>query len=268
MEKLLGLALIDRSSRGSQLTPAGTLVVDWAREVIDAATSLEQGVSALRAQQQGQLRVAASMTVAEYLLPNWLVTAHRESNSVRIALTLANSTDVAISVLNGSADLGFVEGPSLSKGLRGRTVARDRLEIVVAPSHRWATRRRPIDAAELAATPLIQREPGSGTRYTLSHALERFSPVPPLLELSSTTAIKSTVASGLAPAVISSLAVAIDLAERRLVSVPVSGVDLHRRLRVVWATSRKLVGPSRDFVGLVSRGSSRRTAPTQAGGEA
>lgn len=253
MERLLGLALIERSAVGSRLTPAGALVVDWARDVVDAATTLQAGVDALRRQRGAELRVVASMTVAEYLVPGWLMQLRGEQPGLAVSLALANSTVVAAQVLDGDADLGFVEGPSVPRGLRSRVVATDRLEVVVAPSHPWATRRRPVTAPELAATPLIQREQGSGTRYTLARVLARFPTAAPLMELSSTTAVKAAVAAGAAPAVISSLAVAVDVAEHRLVAVPVDGIDLRRRLRGVWPAGRRLLGPARDLLAVAAR---------------
>ena len=72
LEGQLGLALIDRSPRGSRLTASGVLVAGWAQAAIDAASSLDAGVTALRRERDSRLRIAASMTVAEYLLPVWL----------------------------------------------------------------------------------------------------------------------------------------------------------------------------------------------------
>lgn len=82
-----------------------------------------------------------------------------------------NSTQVQLAVLADQAELGFVEGPELAVGLDSRMVAQDRLVVVVvAALHPWA-RRRWIDAAEPAATRLVQREPASGTRTALERAL-------------------------------------------------------------------------------------------------
>jgi DNA-binding transcriptional LysR family regulator len=72
-------------------------------------------------------------------------------------------------------------------------------------------------------------------------------PAPPLAELSSTTAIKASVAAGAGPAVLSSLAVAGELAAGTLRAVPVSGLDLNRALRAVWPSGRRLTGPARDL---------------------
>lgn len=110
MERLLGIALIERTTQGSTLTGVGSLVVEWARDVVESAASLERGVEALRGQTQARLRIAASMTVAEYLMPSWLTTAHEEDPGLAIALELANSTEVARLVTNGLADIGYVEG--------------------------------------------------------------------------------------------------------------------------------------------------------------
>src|SRR5260370_9435614 len=72
LEGQLGLALIERSPRGSRLTPAGALVAGWAQAAVEAAAALDAGVVALRRERDSRLRIAATMTVAEYLLPVWL----------------------------------------------------------------------------------------------------------------------------------------------------------------------------------------------------
>jgi len=182
---------------------------------VDAATALDTGVTALRREQESRLRVAASLTVAEYLLPAWLT---------------------------------------------------------VAPGHPWTRRRSGIAAAELAATPLVTREAASGTRRFFEQALHdqppptqarqnhqvpqdhvQLTPVPPLAELSSTTAIKSAVAAGAGPAVLSSLAVAGELTAGTLRAVPVSGLDLRRDLRAAWPTGRRLTGPAQDLYLIAAR---------------
>ncbi len=257
MERLLGVALIERTTHGSALTGAGSLVVEWARDVVESAAALERGVEALRGQAQARLRIAASMTVAEYLMPAWLMTAHREDPGLAIALELANSTEVARRVTTGQVDLGYVEGLPRTSGLRTTTIARDELLVVVARDHPWARTGARVTARDLAQTPLIQREPGSGTRWTLDRAMQQaLGPVQlarPMMELTSTTAIKAAAQNGLAPAVISSLAVADSLELGHLVAVEVEGLDLHRTLQAVWPAGRPLLGSARAFVGLSRR---------------
>ncbi|MEU5536339.1 LysR family transcriptional regulator [Streptomyces sp. NPDC020362] len=248
MERQLGVALVDRSPRGSRLTDAGALVTDWARRVVEAAAAFDAGARALRDRRDSRLRVAASMTIAEYLLPGWLLALHAERPDTAVSLLAGNSAKVAELLLADDADLGFVEGLTVPAGLDSAVIARDRLIVVTAPGHPWARRRRPVTAEELAATPLILRERGSGTRQVLDTALGGLAR--PLIELSSTTAVKASAVSGAGPSVLSELAVGEELALRRLVSIPVEGVSLRRDLRAVWPTGHRPTGPARELLSL------------------
>lgn len=262
LERRLGLPLLSRSTQGSRLTEQGALVAEWAREALDAAGLLEAGIASLHRGAESHLVVSASLTVAEYLLPHWLVVLHERVPDTTVSLTTDNSDDVAAAVLDDRAVLGFIEGPTLAPGLSAQIVGRDELVVVTDPAHPWA-RRGSIEAEELARTPLVSREHGSGTRHSLERALRSRTDRPlatPLLELSSTTAIKTAVSEGVAPGVLSSLAVAPDLATGRMVAVTVVGLDLTRVLRAVRRTHTQLVGPAQELVliaGQVGRGRGR-----------
>ncbi len=249
MERLVGFPLLTRSARGSTLTPNGALLADWAREVLGSAAVLAAGISSLRGEREGRLRVAASLTVAEYLLPGWLVRLAAARPETAVSLVASNSADVAVAVLNGEAELGYIEGPEVPTGLQERVVAHDRLVVVAPPGHPWTRRKRPVDVEELAATRLVQREPSSGTRTSLEAALAGFDPMArPLLELSTSSAVRSAVAAGAGPAVLSDLAVRDDVAAGRLVPIAVRGVDLTRQLRAVWPSAQRLSGPAEDLL--------------------
>ncbi|MFD3605362.1 LysR family transcriptional regulator [Streptomyces sp. NPDC058656] len=248
MERQLGVALVDRSPTGSRLTDAGALVTDWARRVVEVAEAFDAGAQALRDRRDSRLRVAASMTIAEYLLPGWLLALRAQRPDTAVSLIAGNSTVVAERVLSGEADLGFVEGVSVACGLDSVVIAHDRLIVVTAPGHPWARRRRALDAGELAGAPLILREEGSGTRQVLDAALGGLAR--PLIELSSTTAVKASAASGAGPAVLSELALGEELSARRLVEIPVEGVRLSRDLRAVWPVGHRPTGPARDLLTL------------------
>lgn len=270
LETAVGVSLLERSPRGTALTAAGALVADWARHAVDAAALLDEGLAALRAEQTGRLRVAASLTVAEYLLPGWLHALHADMPDVSVALTSHNSTNTADDVRSGAADIGFVEGPAIPSDLDARDVGHDRLTLVVASTHPWA-RRRTVGPALLARTSLVSREQGSGTRTMLEQALHHAGHPPtatPALELGSTTSIKNAVARGTAPAVLSSLAVSPELAAGTLVAVPVSGLDLSRTLRAVWPAHRRLTPPAQALLTIAERrrgGAARRRDRRTAG---
>ncbi len=154
---------------------------------------------------------------------------------------MGNSEHVSEVILAGGADIGFVEGPDDPSDLQTRVVSGDDLVVVVAPSHPWARRRRPLSATDLAATPLVLREAGSGTREVLERALGESGLRPsPLVELASTTAIKASVATGTGPGVLSRLAVQSEVTDGRLVIVATSGVLLERKIRAIWPSKRPL----------------------------
>jgi len=256
MERKFGLVLVDRTRRGSVLTPDGQAIAGWARRVLDELDGLMTGAEALRGQHRAQLRIAASMTLAEHLVPAWIGELKRSLPQLYVGLEVANSDQVAESAREGAIDIGFVESPGEPRGLSARRVATDHLVVVAPPAHPWARRKRALTPAELAATPLVVREQGSGTRETMDTALRRagVEAVEPLLELGSASAVRNAVVTGAGPAVISELAVARDLSDGKLVRVPVDGVDLGRILRAVGPPGRKLVGPAAALLALaVSR---------------
>ncbi|WP_326794961.1 LysR family transcriptional regulator [Streptomyces sp. NBC_01808] len=255
MERQLGVALVHRSPAGSRLTEAGGVVTEWARRVVEAAEAFDAGAAALRARRDSRLRVAASLTVAEYLLPGWLVALRAARPETAVSLQAGNSVAVASQVRSGAADLGFVEGSGVPSGLDGAVIGHDRLLVVVAPSHPWARRLRGLPPGELAGAALVLREQGSGTRQVLDEALGPYGGLgTPLLELASTTAVKSAAVTGAGPAVLSELAVADEVATRRLVAVAVTNLPLTRALRAVWPRGQRPTGPARDLLSLTRGG--------------
>ncbi|NEE01595.1 LysR family transcriptional regulator [Phytoactinopolyspora halotolerans] len=244
LEHQLGLRLVERTARGSRLTPTGSAVTDWAREVLTASDRFEAAVAALRHERAGQLHVSASMTIAEYLMPGWLADLQRHEPDLAIALRVGNSEEVAGQVLAGSAELGFVEGVTLPEGVRAHTVAEDQLAVVVSADHPWASGRRPVTVSELLSARLVLREPGSGTREAFDHAVAALGlPLPqPALELGSTASIKTALLDSDGVGVLSSLTVRAELAGQLLVAVDVAGLDLRRLLRLIWRADRDLTG--------------------------
>jgi len=256
MERQMGVELLERSPRGSRPTEAGALVATWAQRVLDAAHEMDAGLAALP--QRRGLRIMASPTVAEHLLPGWLVALDKTCPDASITLRTAGSTTVAEQVRLGKADLGFVEGARNLAGLSGTVVGSDRLVVVVASVHPWA-RRSGVSAEDLAAVSLILR--ADGTRAVLDRALASFGGTArPLVEPASTAELKAAAVSGTGPAVVSELAVAGELSGGRLVTVPVDGLDLSRPLRAVWPAGRRPSGPARDLLALIRR-SRPRPAP-------
>lgn len=248
MEAQTGVRLVIRSARGSQLTPAGAVVTEWADQLLEVAGHVDAGLASLRTASRKKMKVVASLTIAEQLMPRWIVSLQTAATRTgreapEVILTATNSEQVIADVRGGSADLGFIESPGALTGIRSRVVAHDDLVVIVPPDHKWVRRSKGVTAAELSQTPLVVREQGSGTRDSLTSALravlgQDVEQARPALELSSSVAVRGAVLAGAGPAVMSRLAVADDLAVGRLRSVDVPELDLHRDLRAIWTGGR------------------------------
>ena len=254
LEAQAGTALLDRDPRGSRPTSAGLLYAAHARELLDAAEEFSAWLRHSRAEGARELSVGASMTIAEHLMPAWLTQLRRTSARVRVDLEVLNSTRVLAGIHDGHLQLGFVETPHVPRGVHALTLAEDELVVVVAPDHPWVRRKEPLELAELAATPLVVREGGSGTRDAVEELVPSAARTPPVQELGSNAAVRVAVASGAGLAVLSMLAVRGPLAAGELHRVPLAGQSLRRPLTAVWKGPRRLSGPAADLVAVAGVG--------------
>ncbi|MEV6387572.1 LysR substrate-binding domain-containing protein [Nocardia xishanensis] len=255
LERRLHLRLLDRGPTGSALTEAGRAVVDHARPVLDAARSFSVAVSALRAGSVPRLRVAASKTIADHRIPQWLQALRGVHPEVAVTLEVANSSQVLELVRREAADIGFVEGPHPPADLGSRVLGADELVVVVAPVHPWARRRGPVPLRELAATPLLWRESGSGTRDAVWEVLSAYGdPARPAAELGSAAAIIATAQTAVAPAVLSRLIAAPELERGTLFEVPVAdAAALTRQFRAIWRPRFPPAGPAKLLADIAER---------------
>lgn len=244
--------LLDRRPRGSTPTSSGILFADRAREVLDSARCFTDWIRTREGTAVSELRIGASMTIAENLLPAWLTELRRQQPNVRVDVQVLNSTQVLERVREGTLQLGFVETPHVPVGLNTQVVQEDELVVVVAAGHGWSTRHGKISRDELAATALVVREPGSGTREALGQLLSGFVGCEPAQVLTSNAAVRVAVASGAGPAVLSELAVHDQLANGELLRVPVDGPRVGRPLAAAWPGPQRLTGAAAKLVTIAS----------------
>src|SRR5688572_22049860 len=108
LEAKLGLRLVVRSTTGCVPTPEGAAVVEWSREMLATAERMGRAVLALKGS-TGAVSIAASLTIAEQLLPGWLAVLHADRPALKVRVTVANSAAVVALVRDGDVALGFVE---------------------------------------------------------------------------------------------------------------------------------------------------------------
>lgn len=244
LEEALGARLFDRVGRRLVLNEAGRGLLPRAVQLLDDAARVE---AAFAAAPPVPLRMAASFTVGEYLLPDLVAAWRRRHPEQPVRLDIGNSTDVARAVAAFDVDLGFVEGPVADASLRLRRWRDDELVIVAAAGHPLGRGRSTM--RELAAAPWVVRERGSGTREASDRWLaSRLAPMRIELELGSSEAIKRVVAAGIGLGCLSRLAVAEWLVDGRLVEVRSTLPKATRALSVVLHRERRLGGGAEAFV--------------------
>lgn len=255
METTTRLSLLVRNTTGAQLTPHGHLLLEQIDRLLASAAALQRHVEDLAGDTRLSLEIAASQTIAEHLVPQWLMAFNRgtlrEHKPAEVSVHVGNTQDVITFLRNQVIELGFIESPTTPTEFNQKVVARDYLELVVAPSHPWAQRTSPLGVAELAATALVLREVGSGTRAAYEHALasKEVTPVPPALELGTTSAVKSASIAGIAPSFLSSRTISDDVAAQRLVIVPTEFGRVSRPFTALWnGPVHRLSQPAQDFL--------------------
>lgn len=241
-EAAIGYPILLRTTTGTRLTGEGATIVSAARPVLAAADELARAIAGLSESASAPVRIAASLTVAEQLVPRWLADSRMAGHLTpgNATLVVGNSDEVMEWIKHDQADIGFIEGNTIRDGLVQLPIANDVLVAVVGPGHRWFSETGPISPQDLVKAGLVIREPGSGTREVLENALARVGLALPAHPASfgSTSAILTAVRHGGAVAVVSRLAVDDELGGGRLRALTVPDLDLTRRLSAVWLDSR------------------------------
>ena len=200
LEQGLGAQLFERVGRNLVLNDAGRSLLPQALSLLEQARHLEQAFGAQGAGLPVRLRLAASTTIGNYVLPTVLAAFARSHPQVSVDLQIGNTRDVAQAVEALEVDLGLVEGGSHWAGLEAQPWLRDELVIVAAPHDPLvqAAQERPLGVSALRRARWLLREQGSGTREMVEHALlPRLHQLPAAATLGSSEAIARCVAQGL-----------------------------------------------------------------------
>lgn len=205
LEARHGVPLFHRVGRRIELTEAGRMFLDEARAVLGRAASAELALAEYGGLQRGTLQLVASQTIASYWLPPRLARFHARHPQIAVELAIDNSDGAAARVLDGAAELGFIEGTIDEPALAHWVVARDRMKLVAAEAAPT------IDEGWIREARWIVREQGSGTRSTFEAAL-RDRGIDPIalsiaMTLPSNEAVRTAVEAGAGVAVLSELVV-------------------------------------------------------------
>ncbi|WP_263770371.1 LysR substrate-binding domain-containing protein [Propionivibrio soli] len=194
LERQLGSPLFDRVGRQLVLNEAGRQLLPKALQVLDSVREIETAASSSTA--AFDLRLGASLTIGNHLLPGLLAQLQERYPSSRFDVSLRNTEQVVADLLAYRIDIGFVEGPVQDERLQRFFWRHDRLSVFVPPEHRLAGKVATQD--DLVGVSWILRERGSGTREVFDRALANATlPVRIAFELEQPEAIRQFVRAGL-----------------------------------------------------------------------
>lgn len=266
LEEQFNVRLFDRGHGQIALTEAGQVVFEYAERILALSAELDARMKDLTGHVAGPLLIGASMTIADYLLPQILGEFNARYPSVVPRLLVANSEAVQDQVAEHSLDLGFIEGESLLPSLITEVCCEDELQLICAPSHALA-RQAAITPQLLTQHRYVSREPGSGTREVADRYFQKAGlpgdALAPAMELGSPESLKGLVATGFGFAIMSRATVAKETHLRLLVGIPFSP-RMVRKLCVVYPKQKFHSKMVAAFVAFAKQRLAAITAP-QAG---
>ncbi|MDO6682072.1 MULTISPECIES: LysR substrate-binding domain-containing protein [unclassified Oceanobacter] len=234
LENILGERVFDRVDRTLLLNDRGRAILPLAVELCSRASEIETGPNTHLTQQVGSLKIGASSTIGNYLLPVILGGFIKQHTKVNIRLNSSNTEQALEDLSSFKIDIAFIEGISVAPELQAFPWRQDNLVIVAHPNHSLA-KHPPSNVHDLLDKPdWILRESGSGTRTIFENSLrDHLHELKVYLELGHTEAIKTAVASGLGVSCLSITAVKAMIDHGDLAAVAVPFLDLKRNLYIV-----------------------------------
>jgi DNA-binding transcriptional LysR family regulator len=246
LEESLGIALFDRIGRDISLTPAGTTLLQYVRQIEALTNEAVAALAPFGGQEGVELRIGASHTIAVYLLPGLLPQLLEEWPRLRIHIMSGSTNEVLHALTMHQIGVGLIEAPAFRPELKVEVFAEDELTLIVRPNHRWA-KKPMIKAAELVQEEILLREMGSGMRRFVEEYLERNGVLRQQLrtsiDMNSTEGIISAVEAGIGVGFAPCLAIERAMKLGTVKAIPLEHGPIRRQLSVVLLNGPEPRGP-------------------------
>lgn len=231
LEKSVGAMLLQRLPRGIRLTKAGELLAGYARTLFDLSEEAERAVRDLERLRNGQLRVGATPTLGTYLLPDVIVRLRKRFPQLRSSLEVENGDLLGERLAKGKLDLALAESLFDQDSFLSTEFTRDPWVVIAHPGHRLA-RRRHVTTEMLCEEMFIVRDTRAGESFVEREFVSRRLKLKSTFSLATTEAIKRAVAAGMGIAMVSKLAIDLEVQTKRLAVVRVADLNLVRPVYV------------------------------------
>jgi DNA-binding transcriptional LysR family regulator len=254
LEDELGVQLLDRLGRGATPTPAGRLLLGYARRILALAAEARQAIDHFQGRLRGQLVLGGSTIPGEYVLPGLVGLFKTKYPEISISLLVGSTLQVCRWVEEGRVEVAVVGARPTSRVLEARELMADEIVVIVPADHRWVGRES-VTAAEVQAEPLVLRERGSGSRDALERAITAagldLGAFRVAGEMGSTQAVKQAVRAGIGIAFISRRAVRDECRAGLLSCLKVADLSVPRSFHLVTHVERTRSPLAQAFVEFV-----------------
>lgn len=233
LEKEFQTKLFQRSPKYLKITPSGEILYDRAKQMITIYEQTRQEILEQQNTIKGDLKIAASFTIGEYILPPLLLDLQNQYPELNLQVTIANTEEVVQSTRSHHVDIGLIEGQTNERELIVTPFLEDELFIVTSNQHPLVQKEE-TTIADLQNQQWIMRENGSGTREYFNHVVRSNGlKVKSLLTISSNQGIKETLITGLGISILSGSVVERDVKQNNLSIIKVKNQEFKRTLSYV-----------------------------------
>ena len=250
LEEQAGCRLFERAGRRVSLTQSGEQFLRHVDKILNEMTTARRGLDELSRWGHGRLRLGASTTACQYILPTVLREFKQSFPKCVISIDPGDHAHQVDQLLGGNIDLALMLEPEGLKELGFVPLFEDELRFLVAPGHAWAREGKVLREGFDQETLILYNH----TSYTFRLVKEYFRgeelPLTNILELGSMEAIKELVKIGLGVGVLAPWVARNELASGALVSLPIGRRKLRRKWGVGHLRGRRLSLGEETFVGL------------------
>ena len=236
LEEEYKIKLFERNGSKIAVTKAGHVLLQHTKRLFEIYRDIDFDMSALIHEQRGLLRVGASTTLSQYIIPPVLARFHQKMKEVKITLINGNTEQIEKALLEKEIEVGIVEGQLKNKGIKYTPFLKDELVLVCKANHSLV-KKKEITKEDLLKMQFLMREQGSGTLEVIEYGLKTFNvslhQLDVQMQLGSTESIKSYLLSSNCVAFVSIHAVSKELKNNQLTILDIKNLSIERNFYIV-----------------------------------
>jgi DNA-binding transcriptional LysR family regulator len=242
LEEQYKIKLFDRNGSKIALTDAGELLLKHAKSVFEIYREIDFDMSTLINEHHGLLRLGASTTISQYIIPPFLARFHQKLQDIKVNLINGNTEQIENALLNKEIEVGIVEGQSKNQSIKYTEFLKDEL-VLVCNSKNALVNKTEVTQEDLKGMRFLMREQGSGTLEVIEHALKPFeiklSQLAVEMQLGSTESIKSYLMNSDCVAFMSIHAIKKELYTNELAILDIENLTIERFFYIISLQGKK-----------------------------